>query len=79
MSLFNKKQNQYPVVSSNSGSHIFALDIGSRTIRLVSGTVDQNNLTITVTGYMEIPSRGVKNGTVADPQLLANTIADLIG
>ena len=78
MSLFSKKQNQYPVVASNSGNQIFALDIGSRKIRLVSGIVDNNNLTITVTGYQEIQSRGVKNGTVADPQLLANTIADLI-
>lgn len=78
MSLFYKKQNQYPVVATNTGKYIFALDIGSRIIRLVAGTVDSNNLTLTVTGYQEIKSRGVKNGTVADPQLLANTIADLI-
>ena len=36
MSLFSKKQNQYPVVASNFGNQIFALDIGSRKIRLVS-------------------------------------------
>lgn len=56
---------------------IYALDIGSHSIRLISGIVSTNKKLI-ISGMLQYPSKGIIQGNIYDVNLLAKQIAFLI-
>ena len=72
-----KKKNSYPVAASETEQQIYALDIGSTYIRLISGIVEADKQ-IKIQGYMQCPSRGINKGHISDIDSLASQIAILI-
>lgn len=72
-----KKKGSSPIAISNSEKQIYALDIGSSNIRLVSGIVEPNKQ-IKIQGMRECPSQGMVQGHISDINSLARQIAYLI-
>ena len=52
------------------------LDVGSDTVKLVVGEMVKKKLNILAVA--DVPSRGVKNGLVVDPNLLIRSLEDVI-
>ncbi len=80
MGLFQKnnsgiggKNNTDPV----RGDLFFAFDIGTSVLRLCAAQVDEYE-TVTVVGYREIPSAGIRQGSVADMERLKATLNSLL-
>ena len=72
-----KKKGSSPVTISDSEQQIYALDIGSSFIRLVSGIVEPNKQ-IKIQGMRECVSHGMVQGHISDINSLASQIAYLI-
>ncbi|MBQ4245930.1 MAG: hypothetical protein II733_02130, partial [Succinivibrio sp.] len=69
MAIMKKKGNS-PVAISDSEQQIYALDIGSSYIRLVSGIVEPNKQ-IKIQGMRECVSQGMVQGHISDINSLA--------
>lgn len=57
---------------------LLAVDIGSSKIRLIAGTVDEENGMVHVLYYKDAPSAGVINGAVSDIDKLSDIVSQMI-
>ncbi len=72
-----KKKSSGPVTINESEQQVYALDVGSSKIRLVSGIVEPNKQ-IKIQGMRECVSQGMAHGSISDINSLARQIAYLI-
>jgi len=72
-----KKKGNNVAAISDSEQQIYALDVGTSKIRLVSGIVESNRQ-IKIQGMRECSSQGMDHGCVSDINALARMIAYLI-
>ncbi|MGN0908195.1 MAG: hypothetical protein ACI4NA_01120, partial [Succinivibrio sp.] len=73
----DKRQKPQGAQGTAAGDVIFALDIGSSKIRLCAGQVDDRG-GVTVLGYLEEYSRGVRHGAVTDIGELSRVLTSMV-
>jgi cell division protein FtsA len=73
----DKRQKPQGAQGAAAGDVIFALDIGSSKIRLCAGQVDDKGA-VTVLGYLENYSTGVRHGAVTDISELSRTLTGMV-
>ena len=73
----DKRQKSQGNQGVAAGDVLFALDIGSSKIRLCAGQVDERGM-VTVLGYLEQYSQGVRHGAVTDIGELSKVLTNMV-